>query len=89
MKVETTKYYCDVCGKEVEKDELTQYKLPMDYLYDGETLITDGSVEICKECRHALNDAIKKGFAQIAMIWCAGIKVKEVVYKKEVQKWKN
>ena len=74
MKVESTKYYCDVCGKEVESnDYLTGVVIPIRYLqssdYQGFGYFDEKphrqSLEICDECLEALRKAISKNFADM------------------------
>lgn len=88
MKKETVSYYCDVCGKQVKKDELHPYRIPVKYYYDRETTTTDTSIEICEECRQALKKAISENFAQIAEVWCGGTEVEKVVYLDQFDKSK-
>lgn len=86
MKDKITKYYCDVCGKEVESNEcLYKYKIPVAEkvlwcYFDGVT-----KIKICAECRDALKNAIRKGFAKINTDWSGNPKIEEVVYKRGEQ----
>lgn len=83
MKQEIIKYYCDICKKQVEnKADLKVYTIPVDYMYDREILISDGRIEVCEECRKALKNAIRDNFCKINLVWCDGLKIGEVVYKK-------
>ena len=81
MKVVEEKYYCDVCKKEVEKEELEAFSIPVKYFYDRDVLTEKVSIEICDECKEALKDSIRSKFAKINLIWCGGVEVEEVVYK--------
>lgn len=86
MKETTTKYYCDVCGKEVESNEcLYKYKIPVvgKLLWCSFDDVT--KIKICAECRDALKNAIRKGFAKINTGWYGNQKIEEVVYKRGEQ----
>lgn len=86
MKEELVNYYCDVCGKQVEREELRSYKIPVKYYYDREIKTTDIHIEICEDCQQALKNAIREKFAEIAEVWCGGTKIERVVYKEKVKK---
>ena len=82
MKVETVKYYCDVCHKEVKDEKDFKFiKIPVDYLQEGKILTSNIKFSVCDECNEFLKNIIKEKFADIKMIWCGGLKVKEVKYK--------
>lgn len=85
MKDKITKYCCDVCGKEVEKEELKSYQIPATYYFDREILTHGVWIDICSECEESLKEIIRKNFAEINDIWCWGKEVKKVIYK-EVNK---
>lgn len=70
MKKEITEYYCDVCGKKLDKpDLLKEIKIPIKrtmYSIDTFKEIKDiRSFELCPECINALYEVIKKYFADI------------------------
>lgn len=64
------KYFCDICGKEMRKDEHYVYILPQLISYDaistwGESIYTyeqleDKEVEICNICRRKISQALKE-----------------------------
>lgn len=83
MKKEYVEYLCDVCKKEVKKEQLYSYKIPVTYYYDREVTTTDITIEVCEECKQALKKAINENFAKISQVWCVGLNIEEVVYKKE------
>ena len=83
MKKVIEKYYCDVCDKEVEKEEdLKNIKIPIPYYYDREIITANEWMSICSECNEALKDIIKEHFADIKLIWCVGTEIGEIKYKK-------
>lgn len=84
MKKVIEKYYCDVCGKEVGKEkDLKDIEIPIDYYYDGKIFAANQEMSICDECNEALKHIIKEHFADIKLIWCAGVEVGEIKYKKD------
>ena len=85
IKKEVIKYYCDVCGKEVESaDELKQVQIPVDAIFNWsgpglqDSIVT---LDICSECRKALRKAIKENFAEIVHTWDEEIETRKVKYK--------
>ena len=82
MKVETVKYYCDVCNKEVKgEDDFRLIQIPVDYLQEGKILTSNIKFSVCDECNEFLKNIIKENFAYITNTWCCGLEVKEVKYK--------
>ena len=82
MKVETVKYYCDVCNKEVKNEnDFRLIQIPVDYLQEGKILTSNIKFSVCDECNEFLKNIIKENFAYITNTWCCGLEVKEVKYK--------
>lgn len=73
------KYFCDLCEKEMRKDEHYTYILPQQVPYEvvanwGETLYTyekleDKEIEICDVCRRKISYALKKLVKEDAVIY--------------------
>ena len=82
MKKVIEKYYCDVCNKEVGKEkDLKNIVIPIPYYCDRETITSNQGICICDECNEALKYIIQQHFADIKLIWYAGIEIDEVKYK--------
>ena len=83
MKVESTKYYCDVCKKEVDSDPIKYFQessfqglgqfLEKPYRHD---------FEICDECLKALRKVIAEHFADMYAQNYTNEIVVELKYKK-------
>ena len=58
MKVCDCKYYCDICGLEV--DELTRYYFAYHSDYELNGNYTTDSVDVCKKCEKDIKDFLKK-----------------------------
>ncbi len=64
------KYFCDLCKKEMRKDEHYAYILPQQVPYEaisawGESIYTyeqleDREVEVCDVCRRKISQALKE-----------------------------
>ena len=79
MKVETVKYYCDVCHKEVKDEkDFKLIQIPVDYLQEGKILTSNIKFSVCDECNEFLKNIIKENFAYITNTWCCGVQVEEV-----------
>lgn len=79
MKKTETKYYCDVCGKEVEnQDLLHEYVLPVKY-YSMNGCATGkynkSRFEICNECETKIHLGIKRELADIGDREYCGIEI--------------
>lgn len=82
MKVETVKYYCDVCNKEVkDENDFRLIQIPVDYLQEGKILTSNIKFSVCDECNEFLKNIIKENFAYITNTWCCGLEVEKVKYK--------
>lgn len=90
MKKQITEYYCDVCGKKVDKlDDLKKRHIPvMTYNSDG-TMWSNNEIELdlCEECREELLDICINQFAKITDMF--GYIESDVRYNKLVQKDKK
>lgn len=70
-------YSCDCCGKEVEfEEELCECVIPMTYYdeYGRSHELTNGEIELCKDCYKKLNDVIRKHFHEFHYVFCQGLK---------------
>ena len=70
MKKEITEYYCDVCGKKVDRfDDLEQIKIPIRQIKHSFSSSSENkilkSLELCPECMNALYEGIQTHFADI------------------------
>lgn len=68
MKKTETKYYCDICGREVKNQELHEIVLPiecytMDCCATGKYIMA--RFEICNDCGNKIHLGIKKELADI------------------------
>lgn len=91
MKVESTKYYCDVCRKEVDSDRyLSNVRIPIRYFQEssfqglGQFLEKPyrHDFEICDECLKALRKVITEHFADMYAQSYTNEIVVELKYKK-------
>jgi hypothetical protein len=69
-------YSCDCCKKEVEsKEDLCKCVIPMIYCdeYGRPHELTNGEIELCKNCYKKLNDVIRKHFHKFHYVFCQGV----------------
>lgn len=90
MKKEITEYYCDICGKKMDRpDFLKEIKIPIKHIKYYVTTLKETkdikSLEICPECMNALYEAIQEHVADICTeVWydCSyATKTQSVKYK--------
>lgn len=91
MKREYSRYYCDICGKEVSQEiELKRIIIPIRHVestdYQGFGKYSDmprlKQFDVCNECLEGIQKAISKEFANIySQDYASGITV-EFVEKK-------
>lgn len=70
MKKEITEYYCDVCGKKVDRsNDLELIKIPIRQIKYSFSSSSNSKIlhsfEICPECMNALYEVIQEHFADI------------------------
>ena len=72
MKVKITKYYCDVCGKELDQQEAEGDFLELPTVKDGgsdylhmEAMVMDESLQVCDECLKKIAIGITNTLAEI------------------------
>lgn len=61
-KIEITIYKCDICGKEVEDNELCTEHVPC---YGEGSYEVTAQVDMCKECSKKIRQVIYDNFAEI------------------------